>query len=556
VKEWPVGKKCLKCGYVRNAGDPGPLTECPRCGVIYARAEARIGRSSEAGTLEMTEEKSSPCSSPDIIRELALLIKSHYGLIWFKTAEEDRAESLLAHLADSLGLKLFTWTLTQGIKRADLEGSVYMTTEPKAALDHIISSDFPAIYHFQGIGHYLNDPAVSVRLCDAARKYSSIDASIILTGTEMDIPENLKPYLAEVSAPVPERDEYSQLLGNIIRDLRAKTEVRVEINKDELNQLLNNLKGLTLLEAEKILTRAIIEDGSLNAKDIQKVIDAKRAVVERDGLLEYFPVEHGMSEIADMASLKDWLNKRRMIITEPERAVSFGLVFPKGVLLLGVPGSGKSLCAKAVSMEWGLPLLKMDPSNLYNKYIGESERNFKRAMETAEKMAPVILWIDEIEKAFASGGSEDGGVSQRVLGTFLSWMQDRKGDVFVVATANDVEKLPPEFLRKGRFDEVFFVDLPDAESRAAIFSIHLRKRGKDPAKFAIEALAAATEGFSGAEIEQVVVSALYGAFSGSCELADGMLVAEIGRTRPLSVTRAEQIENLRAWASERTVSAH
>jgi SpoVK/Ycf46/Vps4 family AAA+-type ATPase len=362
--------------------------------------------------------------------------------------------------------------------------------------------------------------------------------------------------VAEIAAPAPKREEYSELLNNIIRDLRAKTEVRVEINEDEMNRLLNNLKGLTLLEAEKILTRAIIEDGGLNAKDLQRVIDAKRVVVERDGLLEYFPAEHGMSEIADMASLKDWLNKRRMIITEPERAVSFGLVFPKGILLLGVPGAGKSLCAKAVSMEWGLPLLKMDPSNLYNKYIGESERNFKRAMETAEKMAPVILWIDEIEKAFASGGSEDGGVSQRVLGTFLSWMQDRKGDVFVVATANDVEKLPPEFLRKGRFDEVFFVDLPDVESRAAIFSIHLRKRGKDPAKFGIEALAAAAEGFSGAEIEQVVVSGLYGAFSANCELTNDMLITEIGRTRPLSVTRAEQIENLRAWASERTVSAH
>jgi len=177
-------------------------------------------------------------------------------------------------------------------------------------------------------------------------------------------------------------------------------------------------------------------------------------------------------------------------------------------------------------------------------------------METAEKMAPVILWIDEIEKAFASGGSEDGGVSQRVLGTFLSWLQDRKGDVFVVATANEVEKLPPEFLRKGRFDEVFFVDLPDADSRAAIFSIHLRRRGKDPAKFDIAALAEASDGFSGAEIEQVVVSGLYGAFSANCELTNDMLVAEIGRTKPLSVTRAEQIENLREWASERTVNAH
>ncbi len=551
-----MGKKCLKCGYIRNDVDPGPLTECPRCGVIYARVEARLGKQPEAENQEKECEKPSPGAIPDIVREIALLIKSHYGLIWIKTAEEDRTESLLSHLADSLGLKLFIWTLTHGLRRTDMDGPVYMTTEPKAALDHVISSDFPAIYLFEGLGPFLSDPAIAARLLDAARKYSPLDASTILTGSDMNIPENLKPYLAQVSPPAPRREEYSELLNNIIRDLRHKTDVKIEITKNELNQLLNNLKGLTLLEAEKILTRAIIEDGGLNAKDIQKVIDAKRTVVERDGLLEYFPAEHGMSKIADMATLKDWLNKRRMIITEPERAVSFGLAFPKGILLLGVPGSGKSLCAKAVSMEWGLPLLKMDPSNLYNKYIGESERNFKRAMETAEKMAPVILWIDEIEKAFASGGSEDGGVSQRVLGTFLSWLQDRKGDVFVVATANDVEKLPPEFLRKGRFDEVFFVDLPDAESRAAIFSIHLKRRGKDPAKFDIETLAKAADGFSGAEIEQVVVSGLYGAFSANCELTNDMLIAETGRTKPLSVIRAEQIEDLREWASERTVSAH
>ena len=241
---------------------------------------------------------------------------------------------------------------------------------------------------------------------------------------------------------------------------------------------------------------------------------------------------------------------------DPSRAHEFGLDFPKGILLLGVPGSGKSLCAKAVSMEWGLPLLKMDPSNLYNKYMGESERNFKRAMETAEKMAPVVLWIDEIEKAFSTGGSEDGGVSQRVLGTFLSWMQDRKGDVFVVATANDIAKLPPEFLRKGRFDEIFFVDLPDRESRAAIFSMHLKSRQNDPSGFDIGRLAEASAGFSGSEIEQVIVSALYSAFANHTSLTTELLLREIKLTQPLSRTRAEHISALRTWAKERTVSAH
>lgn len=208
-------------------------------------------------------------------------------------------------------------------------------------------------------------------------------------------------------------------------------------------------------------------------------------------------------------------------------------------------------------MEWGLPLLKLDPANLYNKYVGGSERNFKRAMQTSEKLAPVVLWIDEIEKAFAArGGEEAGGVSTRVLGTFLSWLQDRSGDVFVIATANDVSKLPPELLRKGRFDEIFFVDLPNEEARTAVWEIHLRKRGQDPEGFDLPSLVAATEGFSGAEVEQVVVSALYTAFSNGSALSDAILRSEISSTRPLSHTMGERITALREWASERTVSAH
>ena len=282
--------------------------------------------------------------------------------------------------------------------------------------------------------------------------------------------------------------------------------VDVRLSEEDTNRLLNNVKGLTLTEAEKIITRIIVEDGSLNPDDIRKVIDAKKEIIEREGVLEYYPAEESMSDIADLRTLKSWLSKRKEIITNPEKAAGFGLSFPKGVLLLGVPGCGKSLSAKAVAVEWGLPLLKMDPSHLYNKYIGESEKNFERAMDTAEKISPVVLWIDEIEKAFSAGGeSEDGGVSTRIFGTFLSWLQDRNGDVFIVATANDVEKLPPELLRKGRFDEIFFVDLPDEETRKLIFDIHLRKRDKDPLGFDLPLLVRKTEGFNGSEIEQVIV---------------------------------------------------
>jgi SpoVK/Ycf46/Vps4 family AAA+-type ATPase len=243
-------------------------------------------------------------------------------------------------------------------------------------------------------------------------------------------------------------------------------------------------------------------------------------------------------------------------VKSPEKAEQFGLGFPRGVLLLGVPGCGKSLSAKAVAAEWGLPLLKLDPSNLYNKYVGESEANFKRAMRAAERMAPIVLWIDELEKAFAAGGSEDGGVSQRILGSFLGWMQDRKGDVFVVATANDIQRLPPEFLRKGRFDEIFFVDLPDRATRAEVFRIHLAGRAHDPAAFDLEALAEASDGFSGSEIEQVVVSGLYTAFANGTRLDTAALLAEARATRPLSVTMVERMDAMRAWARGRTVTAN
>jgi SpoVK/Ycf46/Vps4 family AAA+-type ATPase len=262
-----------------------------------------------------------------------------------------------------------------------------------------------------------------------------------------------------------------------------------------------------------------------------------------------------MADIADLAGLKAWLAKRRAIVADPAGADAFGLSFPKGILLVGVPGAGKSLCAKAVAMDWTLPLLKLDPGRLYNKYVGESERNFRRACQVAERLAPCVLFIDELEKAFASG-DEDGGLSQRVLGSFLSWLQDRRAPVFTVATANDVSRLPPEFLRKGRFDEVFFVDLPDEPSRAEIFRIHLARRGRDPAALDLAALAAAADGFSGAEIEQAVVAALYTAFSGAGAVDTALLLRELGGTAPLSRTAAEKVAALRAWADGRAVPAN
>jgi SpoVK/Ycf46/Vps4 family AAA+-type ATPase len=311
-----------------------------------------------------------------------------------------------------------------------------------------------------------------------------------------------------------------------------------------------------LLEVEKVITRAVVEDGVLDPSDLEHVIEARKRLVEQEGVLEYYPAEESMAHVAGMTALREWLRKRANILTDPARAEAFGLTFPRGMLLIGVPGCGKSLCARAVASEWKLPLLRMDTAGLYNKFIGETENNFRRAMRTAEAMAPCVLFIDELEKAFAAGGGDDGGVSARVLGTFLTWLQDRKAPVFVVATANDVSKLPAEFLRKGRFDETFFVDLPDTAARAEIFGIHLRRRRQDPADFDLPVLATATRGFSGAEIEQVIVSALYAAFAEDVPLTTPHLLRETAGTRPLAVMMAERITALREWAEHRTVPAH
>jgi SpoVK/Ycf46/Vps4 family AAA+-type ATPase len=271
-------------------------------------------------------------------------------------------------------------------------------------------------------------------------------------------------------------------------------------------------------------------------------------------VLEYFPHEHQMGDIAGLNELKEWLRKRQAAFEDPRRAKEYGLTPPKGLLLIGVQGCGKSLCAKAVASEWKLPLIRLDPSNLYNRYVGESEKNLRRAIRLAEAMAPVVLWIDEIEKSLSQEDA-DGGPAQRIFGTFLAWLQDKKENVFVIATANDISKLPPELLRKGRFDEIFFVDLPDGDARRRILEIHLRRRKRDPSKFDLVRLVELTQGFSGAEIEQAVVSALYTAFSREEELDTEAIAEEIQLTKPLSVTMAERIEGLRAWASDRAVFA-
>lgn len=493
--------------------------------------------------------------------EMFYLVRSRYGLIFLLTDEEERAEALIRHLADRMNLPFFIWTSDQGLRRDGAEMSIYDTQALIQALGHIEASKDPALYHIQGVSAWFSegvprDPAFEAKLLAVVRKLSEREGSIIMTGTEIPLSDSCRRYAASLKMPMPTEREYADILKSIHRDLSKKKTIPVRLDRNSLNRLIYNLKGLTLLETQKVLTRAMLEDECLSADSIRRIAEAKKTIVERDGLLEYYPVDKSFQDIADLARLKGWLAKRRHFIENRDAAAASGLSFPKGILLLGVPGSGKSLCAKAVSMEWGIPLLKMDTSRLYSKYVGETEHNFRRAMDAAEKLSPTVLWIDEIEKAMAWGREEDGGVSKRVLGSLLTWMQERRGDVFVVATSNDVESLPPEMLRKGRFDEIFFLDLPDADSRREIFRIHLKRRKYAPEAFDCESLARASDGFTGADIEQAICSALYSAVPVRSPLTTQTILNEIADTHPLSRTRAEELEALRAWAKGRTVPAN
>jgi SpoVK/Ycf46/Vps4 family AAA+-type ATPase len=354
---------------------------------------------------------------------------------------------------------------------------------------------------------------------------------------------------------LPAQADLRALAQEVFGNLARQHKLGPAPDADILDKIATALRGLTLFEAERALTRAVLDDLTLGPRDIEVIAEMKKELLSRERVLDCVPEREGLDDVGGLRGLKAWLEKRRKAFT-PE-AKEFGIPAPRGILLLGVQGCGKSLAAKAVAKAWELPLLRLEPGRLFDKFIGESEKNLDRALATAERMAPCVLMIDEIEKGFASvvSSESDGGLSRRILGRLLGWLQDREAPVFLVATCNQITALPPELMRKGRFDEIFFIDLPVLDERRQIFTVHLARRHRDPAVFDLTALAEASEGFSGAEIEQAVVSALYTAFARGAELATEHILEEIKATKPLSVTRAEDVESLREWARGRAVPA-
>jgi hypothetical protein len=368
------------------------------------------------------------------------------------------------------------------------------------------------------------------------------------------LPPEIEAHAVRYELALPTRDEYRRTVATVVESLGATRRATVDLRPEDVDALAVSLSGLTLNQARQAVARAAIEDGRLCREDAPRLAELKAEALKDDGILEYFPPADNRYELGGFAALQRWLERAKVGFT-PE-AAALNLAPPKGLMLVGVQGCGKSLAAKVIARQWQLPLLKLDAGRLFDKYVGESEKNFRRAIGVAESMAPAVLWIDEIEKGMAQGGGgeNDGGLSRRLFGSFLTWMQEKKAEVFVVATANDISALPPELLRKGRFDEIFFVDLPQADERQAVLGVHLRLRRQDPAAFDLARLAEASDGFSGAELEQAVVSALLRALQERRPLDTELVVAELGATIPLSVSRREDVERLRAFARERFVS--
>ena len=450
------------------------------------------------------------------------------------------------------GRAMFRWNLVDGLLRDDLKGTPAFTatTAPEAVLEHIRKSDQAGLYALCDFHPFLEDNPRVVRLIkDIAQCHEENGHTLVLVSHALEIPDEISRLSARFRLRLPDERQLLSLVQEEARDWQRRSGKRVRTDKKTLSRLVSNLRGLTHDDARRLARGVIVDDGAISESDMPSVNRAKFELLDMDGVLSFEYDTSRFSEVGGLANLKDWLGNRREAFINPGETDS-----PRGILLVGVQGGGKSLAAKAVAGMWQLPLLRLDMGAVYNKFFGESERNVREALQLAGEMSPCVLWVDEIEKGIASGDN-DGGTSRRVLGTFLTWMAERKQPVFLVATANDISRLPPELIRKGRMDEIFFVDLPGPAVREEIFRIHLRLRGQSPDTFDVAALAEDAEGFTGAEIEQAVVAALYAARARDEVLDTAHIEAEIHATVPLSVTMSEKIDALRQWCQSRAVPA-
>jgi hypothetical protein len=524
--------------------------------------------------MDMSETKSP--NSSNCMERLKILINSSTPIVVMETVEEVRALTLVHAACSDLSLPIFEWTIADGLVRSGSSAAMpprstapgsdsafapktamYNTTDPVQALANLETMTIEAVFVLKDFHRHMDNPVVVRRLRDVGQKFSANRRTLVLTAPAIEMPPELTSLVEYLDLPLPDRDRLREIIRETYTRMAGTHSLKLQLDANGVDAMAGNLRGLTEEAAERAISQTVVGRLALSPDCITDVLDAKKALLKRSEMLEFVETTDDMSSVGGLDNLKHWLQQRRG--AWDDGAVKFGLDPPKGVIILGVQGCGKSLCARAVAGEWKLPLVKFDTAAVYDKFIGETEKRIQKVFRVAEGLAPCVLWIDELEKVFAGSGpdsaSADAGVSSRLLAAFLSWMQDRKPAVFVAATCNNVTVLPPELIRKGRFDELFFVDLPSAAERKQVFSIQLTKRKRNPTDYDLDRVAAAAKGFSGAEIESAVQTALYAAFARKQELSTEDLLTALSSTVPLSITRAEEIAGLRAWAKDRAVWA-
>jgi SpoVK/Ycf46/Vps4 family AAA+-type ATPase len=485
--------------------------------------------------------------------EIDALIRARYPIIWIVSFEEDRVLKKLRDVKGVYGKKVFQWTITEGWQGAGA-GEGKDLTDPLKALNWMVQTEKNAVFFLKDFHPYLQDPSIVRRLRDLREQLKNTTKTCILLSSVLKLPPELEKEVAVVDFELPDVEQLAFIRDGVLQSVANDPRVESRLDERQKEKIAEAALGLTAIEAENVFAKSIVQHKKF---DIDVILQEKEQIIRKSGILEFMHPEENVEGIGGLELLKTWLKKRTKAFTKEARA--FGLPQPKGILLIGVPGCGKSLTAKSVGNLWQLPLLRLDVGRVFGSLVGSSEENIRRAIRTAESVAPCILWLDELEKGLSgvqSSGATDGGTTSRVFGTFITWLQEKTSPVFVIATANQVKLLPPEILRKGRFDEIFFVDLPSAEERKEIFKIHIKKRAtashpRNIEDFDLNALVEASEGYSGAEIEQSVISALYDAFDAGMDLNTEGLLQSLEETVPLSQTMQEEITSMREWAKTR-----
>ena len=536
---------------------------------------------------------------PGALDQLKILINSSTPIVVMETVEEMRAVGLVRTACSELNMAVFEWSIADGLVRsgsgtpvapgipvhnrvgtptgssegdrlsnavlsalgsdaaAGAKPAIYNTREPVQALANMETMTVEAVFILKDFHRHLEDPVVVRRLRDVGQKFSINRRTVILTTPSITMPPELASLVEYLDLPLPDVQRLRQIIEETFKHLSKTYTLQLKADASVVDLIAANLRGLTEEEAERAISQALVVRYALCPETATDVLQAKKELLRHSGMLEFIDASENMAALGGLENLKRWLAQRRGAWEDEARA--FGLEPARGVIILGVQGCGKSMCARAIAGEWKLPLVKFDTAAIFDKYIGETEKRIRKVFQVAEGLAPCVLWIDELEKVFAGSGpdsaSVDAGVSSRLLASFLGWMQERRTPVFVAATCNNVTALPPELIRKGRFDELFFVDLPTQEERRQIFAIQLKRRKRNPADFDLDQIASAAQGYSGAEIEAAVQTALYAAFSAKHQLSTQHLLEALQATVPLSTTRAEEIQALRQWAKTRAVPA-